>query len=186
MSRLKHITDSVSYEQNYDTDLHLGDYPSPLQSFALGAGHAQEVPHYERSWPFPSKITGFKTLNTQGITVWETQEGVAEKKKEQNCLWAQHGVWGYDDHTNKPVVLKEGYFTKDGQGKDVNFYDDFYWPFVKRWEELISQGTGGKGMVHVEGVPNEVHIYSHPSKRGRTQLISGCRLIVLPGMAEGC
>jgi len=145
------------HPQNYDTDLHLGNYPSALQSFALGAGYPQEVPHYVRSWPFPSKIKGYQTMNPSGLTLW-TREGHASSSsssKESRCIWAQHGVWGWDQDTRRPIVLKEGYFTKDAKGRKTDFYTDFYWPFVKKWEEMVKARTGGRAMVHVEGVPNE-------------------------------
>jgi hypothetical protein len=152
--------------QNYDTDLHLGNYPSALQSFALGAGYTQEVPRYVRSWPFPSKIKGYRTMNPKGLSLWistgqeadsaEASTSTGRTSKESRCIWARHGVWGYDADTRRPIVLKEGYFTKDSQGKKVNFYTDFYWPFVKRWEDGVKRRSGGKAMVHVEGVPNEV------------------------------
>lgn len=62
----------------------------------------------------------------------------------------------------KPVVLKEGYFTRKPSGESVDFYNDFYWPFVKRWEEMVNKATaamspdGTSKIVMVEGVPNEV------------------------------
>lgn len=52
-------------------------------------------------------------------------------------------------------MLKEGYFTRSASGVPVDFYGDFYWPFVRRWQGLVERRARGK-MVHVEAVPNEV------------------------------
>jgi len=98
-------------------------------------------------------------MNPKGVTLWTTEPASPSGRalsKEARCIWARHGVWGYDADTKRPIVLKEGYFTKDAQGRGVNFYTDFYWPFVKRWEDVVKQRSGGKAMLHVEGVPNEV------------------------------
>lgn len=71
------------------------------------------------------------------------------------CVWEKEGVWAWDRDSGKPVVLKEGYFTRRADGKPVEFYRDFYWPFVKRWQGMVQDKAKGK-MVHVEAVPNEV------------------------------
>lgn len=73
-------------------------------------------------------------------------------KEESKCIWARHGVWAYDKKSSRPIVLKEGYFSRRADGEKVEFYRDYYWPFVGRWMEIV----GIRGMVHVEGVPNEV------------------------------
>lgn len=137
--------------QNYNTDLHLGDFPSPLQSFALGDGHAMSIPHYTRSWPHPTRISRNVVVNTKEVSVWK-----------DGCPWAREGVWAWDRDAKKPVILREGYFTKKTSGEDIDFYNDFYWPFVKRWETMVNKktaavcGDGRAKMVMVEGVPNEV------------------------------
>lgn len=100
-------------------------------------------------------------MNPKGLTLWTTDaaedtSSSSRNFKERRCIWAQHGVWGYDSDTNRPIVLKEGYFTKNAEGKEVSFYKDFYWPFVRRWEDVVKRRSGGKAMLHVEGVPNEV------------------------------
>lgn len=87
------------------------------------------------------------------------------------CAWAREGVWAWDDEQGKPVVLKEGYFSRfpssrpllaaggrrsTEQRDKVEFYKDFYWPFVRRWEELVRRKAGEGKMLHVEAVPNQV------------------------------
>lgn len=108
----------------------------------------------------PSKIEDYRTVNPRGVCLWtrDTANATENKVTTSPCIWAQHGLWAFDTQTQKPVVLKEGYFTKDSQGRKVDFYDNFYWPFVKRWEQLVKSKTAGEKMVHVEGVPNEVSL----------------------------
>lgn len=154
---------------NYNTDLHLGEFPSPLQSFALGDGHAVKVPIYVRSFPFPTRRSGSKLVNEECVQVWKTRAGdegsPASKSNKSRCIWAKEGVWAWDNEKNKPVVLKDGYFSKHPEGRKVDFYQDFYWPFVKRWEEdmliwtpkkaIAGPSEARRKMIHVEGLPNE-------------------------------
>ena len=43
---------------------------------------------------------------------------------------------------------------KDRKGRKVDFYRDFYFPFVKRWEEVVRRKAKGKAKM-VEAIPNE-------------------------------
>lgn len=54
------------HEFNYTTDLHLHDTPNALQSFALGAGCAVRIPHYIRSWPWPTCVGKNIVRNEEG------------------------------------------------------------------------------------------------------------------------
>ncbi len=141
----------MHHHQNYNTDLHLGDFPSALQSFALGDGHAMHIRHYTRSWPHPTRNSRAELVNPKQVSVWKT-----------GCPWAREGVWAWDRDAKTPVVLREGYFAKKASGENIDFYKDCYWPFVKRWETMIKNKTSslsGDGlgkMAMVEGVPNEV------------------------------
>lgn len=91
---------------NYNTDLHLGPTPSALESFALGAGHAQDVALYERSWPFPTLKRGTVRLNKNGRRVWR-EDGPTKGR----CLWEMMGVWGWDEEKKRAVALREKYFS---------------------------------------------------------------------------
>lgn len=133
---------------NYQTELHLGAAPSPLQSFAAGDGHATpDVAVYTRSWPVPTRRTGSMVLPLEeSARAW--LDGV-------QCAWEREAVWMWDREQRRAVVLKEGYFSRAAEGRRVDFYADFYWPFVRRWEGMVQSLARGK-MMHVEGVPNEV------------------------------
>jgi hypothetical protein len=35
------------------------------------------------------------------------------------CLWEMHGVWKWDEKEGKGVVMREAYFKRDENGKEV-------------------------------------------------------------------
>lgn len=77
---------------------------------ALGAGHAQQIPFYQRSWPVPTRKKGARLVNEQEVSVW--REGV-------ECIWKRMGVWGWDDDRKMPVVLREKFFAEKEDGRKV-------------------------------------------------------------------
>ncbi|QRV86919.1 Cellulase (glycosyl hydrolase family 5 protein) [Ceratobasidium sp. AG-Ba] len=136
---------------DYTTDLHLHDTPNALQSFALGAGHAVAIPHYVRSWPFPTRVGKTVLRNEKGIKAWRT-----DGPTKGECVWEMHGVWGWDKKKKEGVPLRESYFKNHPQtGKEVEWHQDFFYPFVGRWSERVHALTGGKKMVFLEAIPNE-------------------------------
>ena len=91
------------------------------------------------------------------------------------CVWEMHGVWGYDVLKKEGVVLRENYFVKHPMtGKkvipsplgffaaahidQVDWYLDFYFPFVRKWAERVSKYTsnGKHKLLFLEPIPNEV------------------------------
>ncbi|KAF8750382.1 Cellulase (glycosyl hydrolase family 5) [Rhizoctonia solani] len=123
---------------DYNTDLHLHDTPNALQSFALGAGHAVRIPHYVRSWPWPTRIGKHVLRNQEGVKAWR-ENGPTQGK----CIWEMHGVWGWDIKKSEPVPLREGYFKKNPDtGEDVEWHADFFYPFVRRWSARVHELTG--------------------------------------------
>jgi hypothetical protein len=131
--------------QNYNTDLHLGDYPSPLQSFSMGSGHkTSRVPHYTRSFPYPTRVNRHVEGNPTGTSAWTTQ-----------CPWQEAGAWRWSDAKEKPIALQEDFFTKDSTGRKIDFYKDFFWPFVRRWEQTVANAGGQSKLRMVEVIPNE-------------------------------
>jgi hypothetical protein len=143
--------------QNYNTDLHLGPFPTPLQAFAAGAGHPTLVDRYVRTFPWPTRRGGKVLLNPTGVSAWA---GAGPGGKGQ-CRWEAEGVWRWSEQKQRAVPLQTDYFRKDRQGRKVDFYADFYYPFVKRWDAVVGKSRG-KGRVMerelvrlVEPVPNE-------------------------------
>ncbi|KAF8311637.1 glycoside hydrolase family 5 protein [Clavulina sp. PMI_390] len=140
------------HEFNYYTDLHFHDTPSALQSMALGAGHAVKIPHYIRSWPFPTRISAHVTLNTQEVNVW--RQGGPTKGR---CLWELHGVWGWDGAQKKPVALRENYFTQHPVTfAPIDWYKDFWYPFVNQWASRLQAVSDPSRLFFVEAIPNEL------------------------------
>jgi len=134
---------------HYDTQKNLlyGDSPSALQSFALGNGVAQRVEYWVRSWPWPTRRTGFRLLNKSGTSAW---------LNGQECIWKSHGVWGMDESTGEPKVLKSDYFvTHPETGETLSFNKDFYLPFVTKFVDAIHE-MNPNALIFVSPVPNEV------------------------------
>ncbi|CAE6367225.1 unnamed protein product [Rhizoctonia solani] len=136
---------------DYNTDLHLHDTPNALQSFALGAGHAVRIPHYVRSWPWPTRVGKHVLRNQEGVKAWR-MDGPTQGK----CVWEMHGVWGWDDKKHEPVPLREGYFKRHPDTReDIEWHEEFFYPFVKRWAARVHELTGNRKMVFLEAIPNE-------------------------------
>ncbi|KAG9296107.1 hypothetical protein G9A89_011960 [Geosiphon pyriformis] len=160
--RLQHLDAVLGFEmmnephpgyiglKNFDqfdpiTTLIFGDSPSPLQSFALGDGITQEVEVWGKSWPYPTRKHSRRILNLEQERVWF--EG-------HECIWRQHGVWEVDI-TGKPKALREDYFmTNPLTGEKVNFYRDFYMPFINKYAQGI-QSVKEDFYIFIEPLPNE-------------------------------
>ncbi|CAO1626125.1 unnamed protein product [Sympodiomycopsis kandeliae] len=136
----------------YETDLHIGHYPSLLQSLALGSGYAQDVPYYVKSWPFPTKVSHHSRVDPQGRSVWSSGK----------CLWRSHGAWDWDKDRGNAVVLEEDFFTKDPRpnggtpDQKVEWYRDCYAPFVTRFSERLRRKHSNL-QLWFEPIPNEFH-----------------------------
>ncbi|CAJ0843020.1 16713_t:CDS:10 [Entrophospora sp. SA101] len=160
--RLQHLEAVVGFElinephqgyigladmNKYDgtTTLVFGDSPSALQSFALGYGIPQEIEVWVKSWPYPTKKDSTHILNKERDSAWLNGE----------CIWRQHGVWDVDSATGNPKILRKDYFTHHpNTGKKLDYYKDFYLPFVKKYSEGI-QSVKKDYYVFVEPLPNE-------------------------------
>ncbi|KAI9143495.1 glycoside hydrolase superfamily [Paraphysoderma sedebokerense] len=170
--RLKHLDAVVGFElmnephqgyigldnlKKYDpiSTLIFDDSPSALESFALGHGIPQEVEHWVRSWPFPTRKAGTRLLNTERQSVW---------LPGFTCPWKEHGVWDVDPTSGEPILLKPDYFIKHPKtGKHVDFNQDFYLPFVNEYAAAI-QSVSDSLFVLVEPIPNELPpVYSPTS-----------------------
>ncbi|VDB96739.1 unnamed protein product [Peniophora sp. CBMAI 1063] len=138
---------------NYNTDLHLAHVPSALQSFMLGSGYPTEVGFWTRSFPLPTRLTSTSVLNSTSRKAWR-EDGPTGGRD----LWEMHGVWGYDVQKKMGVVLRENYFVRDPMtNKPVDYYTDFYFPFINRWTNRVrsaSSATSDK-FVFCEPIPNE-------------------------------
>jgi len=136
---------------DYYTDLHLSHVPSAFQSFMLAAGYPTLVGHWTKSYPKPTRLTSSNMINSAGRSAWR-KDGPTTGK----CLWEIHGVWGWDFQKKEGVVLRENYFVKHPMtGEKVDWYTDFYFPFIKKWEERVQRVSYDK-MLFLEPIPNEL------------------------------
>lgn len=155
---------------NYLTDLHIGHYPSAIQGMALGDGHAQDIPFYVKTWPVPSRVSHHTRVDPQGLSAWRSKSeptAFPNTRKHDGCLWREHGVWDWDDTKHKPVVLQADYFHVDPrpgqQRRRVEWYKDFYAPFVHKFDARYVEFTTNSRMrqasaslwMLVEPIPNE-------------------------------
>lgn len=102
------------------------------------------MPVYVRSFPHPTRISKRTIANVDGAKAWTSG----------NCPWQREGVWSWSADRGQAVALREDYFSKDSKGRKVNFYTDFYYPFLQRWEKLVNQKAPRKARM-VEPIPNE-------------------------------
>ncbi|KAK1531713.1 glycoside hydrolase family 5 protein [Colletotrichum paranaense] len=146
---------------NYDTDLHIGYYPSLTQALALASGYAQEVNYYVKSWPFPTRISHKTVVDPKGRSAWLAAKPNASKPQNYGlgeCVWRAHGVWEWDETKKGPKVLQQDYFEVDHrpgrEGKPLEWYRDFYGPFLKRFSERVSRKSS-RQFCFFEPIPNE-------------------------------
>ncbi|KAK1234221.1 hypothetical protein PQX77_002572 [Marasmius sp. AFHP31] len=139
------------YAFDYNTDLHYGPTPSALQSFQLSAGRPAEVGVWKRSFPMPTSKSHTVTLNPDGLKAWRP-----DGPTQGQCIWEMHGVWGWDTNKSEAVVLRENYFVKHPlSGDKVDWYTDFFYPFLNKWADRVRKVSPPEKMVFVEVIPNE-------------------------------
>ncbi|EPQ28323.1 uncharacterized protein PFL1_04150 [Pseudozyma flocculosa PF-1] len=152
------------YKWNYDTDLHIGHYPTLAEALALGSGHAQKVHYYVKTWPMPTRISHRSLLDPQGRSAWlpadvvSAQGGVDRPKGMGRCVWKAHGVWEWNDTKQAAVILQHSYFDEDHrkgrEGQRVEWYRDFYTPFLKRFHQRVNR-KASSNLSFLEPIPNE-------------------------------
>ncbi|KAJ8496897.1 hypothetical protein ONZ45_g12265 [Pleurotus djamor] len=136
---------------DYNTDLHLSYVPTAVQSFMLGSGYPTSVAHWTRSFPMPTRKTSHSVLNPTGHKAWKV-----DGPTNGLCIWEMHGVWGYDRNKKVGVVLRENYFVKHPMsGKKIDWYTDFYFPFIAKWSQRLRKTVGEDKMLFAEPIPNE-------------------------------
>ncbi|KAG6816119.1 hypothetical protein H0H93_008506 [Arthromyces matolae] len=72
------------------------------------------------------------------------------------CIWELHDIWGWNRTRYEPVLLRENYFIKNpATGSKVDWYTDFYFPFLSRCTERVHRASAQEKIVFVEAIPNE-------------------------------
>lgn len=135
----------------------------------LGSGYPTLVAHWTRSFPLPTRLTSHSVLNSASRKAWRP-----DGPTQGMCVWEMHGVWGWDNSKNEGVVLRENYFVQDPmtgrkvrvhdgmpvlmdahEHLKVDWYTNFYYPFLKRWADRARQAMSKDKMFFVEPIPNE-------------------------------
>jgi hypothetical protein len=118
----------------------VGALPSPFESMALGAGFAQAVEVWE------SRSTGFRRAGSRILNTNRTRAWLPGR----DCVWREHGVWDLDVR-GQPRLLLPDYFAFRG-GRRVDFAQDYYLPFARRYSEAIRRVEPGAA-IFVECSP---------------------------------
>lgn len=143
---------------NYNTDLHIGHYPSFAQALALGSGYAQEVKYWVKSWPFPTRISHRSVLDPGGRSAWLSHGRASHSSGLGECVWKAHGVWAWDEKKKAAQILDKDYFSVDHrpgrEGKPLEWYRDCYAPFLQRFFERVSR-KNPQYLSFFEPIPNE-------------------------------
>lgn len=127
------IDDLNQFSKESTASLKKGPTPTPIQSFRLGMGQAQEVEYWEFG-SFGPKMANKVTIDPNGTKIWarpkdEDEDGVNTKWgwrrdpgwTQGGCIWASHGVWDIESGQ----LLRPDYFhATPGKAK---------LPFVDRW-----------------------------------------------------
>ncbi|GAA95241.1 glycoside hydrolase family 5 protein [Mixia osmundae IAM 14324] len=132
------------FSWNHMTDLAYHLFPTPLQTWALGEGYAQDVPFYEASFPEPTALSHYAHVDPKGKRAWSSE-----------CIWRQHGVWEWNTGTQQPVCLRKDYFERDPQThKVIEWYSQCWWPFLRRFSVRMQKIQSG-WLCFAAGIPNE-------------------------------
>jgi hypothetical protein len=119
----------------------VGSLPSPYQSMLLGSGFSQAVEVWESgSTGFRRK--GSRILNERRVRAW---------CPGRECVWRENGVWDLDPK-GEPRLLRPDYFAVRN-GRKVDFSQDYYLPFAKRFTQAI-RAVDSKALIFLESSPN--------------------------------
>ncbi len=124
--------------------LRQGPMPTPWQSMLLGAGMSQQVDLWDRFLSL--RKLGKQWLNLNKRRVW--RDGF-------DCVWRQNGVWDYD-RSGQPRLLQPRYF-REVNGRKVNFANDYYIAFLKRFSKVI-RSVRPEAVIFVESSPADVSL----------------------------
>lgn len=117
-----------------------GPAPTPYQSMLLGAGFPQRIDVWAAG-RFGFLKTGRRIQNPKGVRAW---------LPGRECVWRENGVWDLDAN-GKPRLLQPLYFARR-QGQTVDFPQDFYLPFARKFTAAI-RAEDPKAAIFVESGP---------------------------------
>jgi hypothetical protein len=120
----------------------VGASPTPFQAMLLGAGHPQAVDHWTAG-PTGFRNRGPRILNPERARAW---------LPGFDCPWRRNGVWDLDG-SGAPRLLRPDYFARRA-GRPVDFSQDHYLPFARRFAEAIRAVRPGAA-IFVESAPQQ-------------------------------
>jgi hypothetical protein len=116
----------------------LGDSPTAFQGMLLGAGIPQDV-EVRRVGFTRIRRVGKRTLNPGGARAW---------LPGRECIWRDNGVWNRD-RLGKPVLLQPDFFARGPNGHDIDFVNDCYRPFARRFASAIRK-VDNRALIFLE------------------------------------
>jgi hypothetical protein len=119
----------------------MGPCPTPFEAMLLGAGIPQAVEHWAAS-PFGFRRRGKRIVNPEGLRCW---------RPGHDCVWRRNGVW--DGEGAAARLLRPDHFARHA-GRPLEFAQDFYLPFARRFAEAIRSEHPGAA-IFVESAPQE-------------------------------
>lgn len=164
------------YTFDSNTDLQLGYHANALESFALSDGYSLSIPYYVPSFPEPTRISRYEMVNQAGARAWAN---------DKPCIWREHGVWEWDEKSQRPLPLRESYFQRDPRtGEAFEWYKDCWYPFLQKFQSRVAgdSQTRQSWMTFAAGIPNEVRSLILLCSRGFVHLMF-LPCIVYPALA---
>ena len=100
---------------------------TPFDAMITAAGFPREIP-YRGIKGFAIREIRRDILNPEKSSCWI---------EDFEDVWRSEGVWGVDE-ADEPVILRNDYFSVIN-GRRVDFIDDYFAPFVKRYAAAIRE-----------------------------------------------
>lgn len=117
-------------------ELKYGLAPTPFQGMCLGEGHVQSVGQWSNG--IMQHVLGRSDssvkIDPKGKKVWKYKEEMKGRGSNSNCrgcIWKQAGVWRVNPQTNRPELLRPGYFA------NVDFGTECYLPFATEYTNVM-------------------------------------------------
>ncbi len=126
----------------HESELQLGESPTPYQSMLLGDGLPTEIDFYEIRG-FGVRKTDTRVLNPEGVRAWQD---------DRVGVWRENGVWDYNGD-GLPNLLRPDHFARVN-GREVDFPNDFLKPFINRFGREVRQ-VEPETLVFIEAVPHK-------------------------------
>ncbi len=122
-----------------------GPSPSVLQAMGLGSGLSQKIEVWELG------LTGLRLKHVDNFNKRNKSAWGASKIP----IWQENDIW--EIREGKPKLLKPQHFSHI-EGKKIHFYRDYYIPFAKRYQKVMSSSHPATHFF-VEGIPADPELF---------------------------